>query len=165
MPAEACISAEGFRLELLLTVRHDNILVREYGILPQSSEEVARVFKETMEFAGLLRHGILYDVDSEEGDSDHTKVDEIEVPPKYNGVQRESRAAGEDSSRIENASRQRYSVPLGRDGSVAILEVPLPIRDEYFKRLRAWATFMSQSFGEEAEVLPDRAEVVLDRQE
>lgn len=38
-----------------------NILTREYGIISKKSNEVAETFKQTMEFAGLLRNGILYD--------------------------------------------------------------------------------------------------------
>ena len=36
-----------------------NILVREFGVHLNSSEEVAKTFRETMAHAGLLRHGIL----------------------------------------------------------------------------------------------------------
>jgi hypothetical protein len=37
-----------------------NILIREFGVHPNSAEEVALNFRDTMEFAGLLQHGILH---------------------------------------------------------------------------------------------------------
>lgn len=139
-----------------LPVMLPNILVREYGILPQSSEEVARVFRESMEFAGLLRNGILYDADQADEAAGALTATRSELAPiTTESAKSLGLTPAETQHRISGADSQRYSVPLGRDGTVAILEIPLPIRDEYFTKLRLWAAFMSQSLAEDGEVAPD----------
>jgi hypothetical protein len=126
---------EGQAVPGLLT----NILVREYGVLPQTSEEAARLFRESMEFAGLLRNGILL--------SEPEAISGSAAPNAGEMLALSPTSTGPTTQVLERKSsdgipRQRYTIPLDKAGSVAAVELPIPIRERDLKKILAWLNYM-----------------------
>src|SRR5262249_17169587 len=122
----------GESLPTLLT----NLIVREHGVLPSVAETAAKNFRETMEFAGLLRKGIL---------SEHLAEDAPEEAPE------EAAARVEDARPVADPSRTRVAsgpsvasfpsgitIPLDATGRIATIGIPLPITKRDLKRIAAW---------------------------
>ncbi len=113
-----------------------NILMREFGVLSQTADEVARLFRETAEFAGLLRNGVLHTElladPSAAGDS----------APSESSDPRPNTAADESSQAGPPAGVQRYSVPLDKSGRVAMVELPLPLLVRDVERMISWLNYM-----------------------
>jgi len=124
-----------------------NILVREFGVVPGSSEEVAKVFRESMTDAGLLRNGVLFESiedaiqDSPVEDASDTSTSERqgEVAQVRPSIQDESPAAP-----VLARGAAQYSIPLDRNGRVAMIEIPLPVGKAELNRIKIWADFMLQ---------------------
>jgi hypothetical protein len=136
-----------------------NILVREFGILPQSSEDVARTFRETQEFAGLLRNGILLS----EPEGAHAVDRDLAQPTSLsaggaNGVQvevqSESRPQFEPNAG-DGRHRQRYTIPLDKRGTLASVELPVPVRERDLKKVSAWLTYMTNVIGDEPDPMDE----------
>jgi len=124
-----------------------NMLVRDFGLLPQSSEEAAKIFKETAAFAGLLRNGVLYD--------EPALVDEAAPLPgdrRDGGDQeRHEPPMSESGSQVEKPMREAldkadgrriYTVPLDIDGAVGRLDLPVPLLAEHIEQLESWTKQM-----------------------
>jgi len=130
-----------------------NILVREFGIRPQSSEEVARTFRESQEYAGLLKNGILLtELDSATVRATET-VDPMSPPPVQQRVPADGGAplsttveAGHDGKQ-----RQRYTIPLDKQGGLATVELPIPVRERDLKKVSAWVTYMETVIDDDEE--------------
>jgi hypothetical protein len=110
-----------------------NILARNYGVLPKSSEEVAQTFRATMEYAGLLRNGILY---SEPQPSSATPANGPDSTEQMPDVKVTARILP------KNEGTQRYTIPLGKDGRLAVIDLPVPVSAADLSRVRAWVEFM-----------------------
>jgi hypothetical protein len=121
-----------------------NILVREFGVLANSSEEVAKTFRESVDFAGLLRNGVLYEElepSGPVGDKDATvRVDDDLPEPAP------SRAVGATVAAQHSppVGAQAYTIALDRQGRVATIYIPLPVLGSDLKRIERWATFMAE---------------------
>lgn len=113
-----------------------NILIREFGVLPQTADEVARLFRESAEFAGLLRNGVLLT----ELPSDPRSAGEP-VPPDADD-RRETTAVDEPTQGTSPTGVQRYSVPLDKSGRVAMVELPLPLLVRDVERMISWLNYM-----------------------
>jgi hypothetical protein len=132
-----------------------NILVREFGILPQSSEEVARTFRETQEFAGLLRNGILL------SEAEGAATGGGDLAPSGTSLSASASVArqplevrGEAKSKGEiNAGNgrpfQRFSIPIDKQGTLASVELPVPVRERDLKKVSAWLAYMTNVIGDE----------------
>jgi hypothetical protein len=115
-----------------------NILSREFGVLPNYGEEVARTFRESVEHAGLLRNGVL-----------HTTLNELSGDLDI-GAANSSQAAATQAGQADQTSivrdlkivSQRYTIPLDRSGRVATIDVPVPVSSEDLRRIKAWAEYM-----------------------
>jgi hypothetical protein len=122
-----------------------NILVRDFGVLASSSEEIVRTFRESVEFAGLLRNGILHT--ALEPAETHSSS---EVPPSSDGMSAEvedQQAGPGPPTNHPTAARppvggQRYTIPLDRQGRLATIEIPLPVSSSDLRRVSRWAEFM-----------------------
>jgi hypothetical protein len=136
-----------------------NILVREFGILPQSSDDVARTFRETQEFAGLLRNGILLSEPEGTNSVDRNVVQPASVPaPGSNGEQLE--VLGGSRSQFQpiagdGTQRQQYTIPLDKRGTLASVELPVPVRERDLKKISAWLTYMTNVIGDEPDALDE----------
>jgi len=125
-----------------------NLLARQYGVAPKQADEFAERFRNSMEFAGLLRNGVLH---SELPDSAFAgksargeQVDEIGdsnvgEPVVHDRSEAASRV-GVPAVSLERT--QEYTIPLGRDGKLAIIQLPVPVHEGYLKRIEAWAGYM-----------------------
>jgi hypothetical protein len=143
-----------------------NILVREYGVLPGSSDEVARIFRETVEYAGLLRNGVLHsevevitqaddtlDVDGDNGGEEDIHPTE-DGPSNEGGGQTPSPApytpARPPAARAPvPEGTQRYTIPLDMHGRLATIDIPLPVAPSDMSRIKRWAVFMAELSDEE----------------
>ena len=120
-----------------------NLLVREHGVASSAAEQAANTFRETAEYAGLLRAGILRSHPVAETDPAITT------------------AVGADASSSEAATRAQfsdnigarssdYTVALDGTGRVAVLSIPLPVTLLDMKRIRAWTEYMTLLLQDEA---------------
>lgn len=134
-----------------------NVLVREFGILPQSSEEVARTFRESQEYAGLLRNGILHPEPEIPGGrgTDVLEVTSSAATPASQGSSTPDGAATTptqlETSTGDGRSRQRYTIPLDKRGTLAAVELPVPVRDRDLRKLSAWISYMRSVIEDEEE--------------
>jgi hypothetical protein len=113
-----------------------NLLTREFGVFHGSAESVAETFRATMEYAGLLRNGILTDEaapnlaeapDSRDTDSrPKDEENELSEPP------------------IAKSGLQRYTMALDGTGRVARIEIPLHVSDTDLRRIERWAQYMGE---------------------
>ncbi len=132
---------EGHTLPTMLA----NILVREYGIVPRTSEEVARTFRESMEFAGLQRHGILTTerLPNSSGPSDSTLL--IQSPtdnPSSTPVTKTDIGKDLLDGTNQTLRRQQYTIALDERGTLATVDLPIPLTRRDLTRIRAWVEYM-----------------------
>ena len=124
-----------------------NILVREFGILPQTSEDVSRTFRETMEFAGLLRNGLLL-TEAEFLAARTVDGQAHGMPPNLTTTTEFGLDAREGDGRRSGALAQgqrylqTYTIPLDSQGSLATVEMPIPLTERNLRKIGAWVTYM-----------------------
>lgn len=122
-----------------------NILVREFGVMPGSSEEVAKVFRESMMDAGLLRNGVLFetlDESASEESADNPPDESLELPvrkvdPSSNSISREKVDLPAGQSQV-----QRYVIALDLTGRVAAIDIPVPVTQADLRRITHWVDYM-----------------------
>lgn len=123
-----------------------NILTREHGVASSAAEQAANTFRETAEYAGLLRRGVLYAHGTSENLSDlNAVVDEELTPAASTPVQSSGR-----SERVRETSVSDYTVPLDGAGRVAVLSIPLPATLRDMRRINAWTDYMTRVLEEES---------------
>jgi hypothetical protein len=143
-----------------------NILVREYGVLPSSSDAAARTFRETVEYAGLLRNGVLHQdldepaqpvepeevEDEDEGEGETEGVLPRDTPPSGSAVEQIPRVVPHTAA-IARApvpdGTQRYTIPLDMHGRLATIDIPLPVAPSDMSRIKRWAEFMAELSNEQ----------------
>ena len=116
-----------------------NMLVREYRVSPPSSVQAVKTFRESLEFAGLLRNGILHStlnqIVKDPGDDD--RRDDVGVA---------SAAARQETSTLSASvvasGVQRHTIALDAAGRVAFIELPVPATPRDFDRIEKWSAFM-----------------------
>jgi len=134
-----------------------NILTREHGVFAASAEPAARAFRETMEYAGLLRNGVLYAEPRDESPPDLLTPDNSS--PDLSGS-RDSKTDGSAQAipRLLSApvrsgapsdTTQGYTIPLDANGRVASIHIPLPLTGRDLRKIGAWVSFMSSVVAEE----------------
>jgi len=124
---------EGKALPTLLP----NILIQNYGIAPANASDVASCFRQSMEFAGLLRHGILYS-------KPPAATSDSEDPPDGASQIDDESSLSSEVSRVRSGPVDRstgFSIPL-TSGRVATLELPRPLAESDFRRIIGWLELM-----------------------
>jgi len=119
-----------------------NLLVREFGVLPQSGDSVAQTFKDTVEFAGLLPNGILM-----VQPATAASREEVSSQPHLGSAP----TPGPGARSVPSDAAQRYIVALDARGRFATIELPLPVRQRDLTALENWLSFM-RPLAEEAEL-------------
>jgi len=129
-----------------------NLLIREHGVFPGSAANAARAFRETVEFAGLLRNGVLY--------SEPTKQDKPDSGPASgtvgtnNSAMRSTASADAQSETPTSnvrAGTQRYTIPLDHTGRLADIQVPIPVTKRDLRKIAAWVRYATDNFFDEAD--------------
>lgn len=128
-----------------------NILQREYGLDKKQAERAVDNFKESAEFAGLLRSGILH---ANPRITDLDKADMETAPsarPKdalANPVAVTMNSTALSDS--ESETHREFVIPLNREATrTAVLRLPVPITSADLSRLRKWISFQEDETEEE----------------
>jgi hypothetical protein len=133
-----------------------NLLIREHGVFAGSAANAARAFRETVEFAGLLRNGVLYTKPLADSKEDRGA---------------EGSLVGSGASKVETAQSstvlppatakegtQRYTIPLDHAGRLADIQVPIPVTKRDLRKIAAWVKYATENFFDESEEI-DRPSV------
>ena len=126
----------------------NNLLARDFGIVPAQAGGVASLFIQSATEAGLLRNGVLHA--SPEKVSTKKADASGDTGPNVDPAGSPSREA---ASTIDGATdRDRdaacpdgfaeYSIPLDVTGRIATIRMPLPLKQCDVARIEAWAAFM-----------------------
>jgi hypothetical protein len=124
-----------------------NLLTREHGVGSSAAEQAANTFRETAEYAGLLRNGVLRS--QSVADSIATTRAIAEEPSLSNSPTQVQQQGALDRSGGARASD--YTIALDGTGRVAILSIPVPATLRDMRRIRAWTDYMTQLLKEESE--------------
>lgn len=118
-----------------------NLLSREHGVFPNSSEAAAAVFRETMEFAGLLRQGVLY----RQPESDKAPQGDETPAPDPAGDTRGDKSGPTAGTVLapRDGTVQSYTIALDNAGRLAAIQIPIPVSPRDLKRIRNWIDYMS----------------------
>ena len=121
-----------------------NILHRDFGVSLKASESSAATFKDTMEFAGLLRNGVLYTQSEQDPDSAHTPTEDPTEQSATHAQPAEQQTVSEHTG-----GTQRFSIPLSKR-RVGSLELPLPLEAQDLARIKGWLDLMGDVLVDEA---------------
>jgi len=133
---ELCEEFEGKALPELLP----NILARQYGVSPGNAKEVAKVFRETLESAGLLQHGVLYARPLDETRREEPGADTLGAQGQDTGA----RTGGSEEGVIEvTSARSGFTIPLS-GARVAVLSLPVPVAAADIERIKGWIDLMRE---------------------
>lgn len=113
-----------------------NLLVRDFGVAVDSGEQVAAVFKDSAEFAGLLRNGVL----SSTPEADPEPTPAISAEPRRDASRAEALPLPAPAAQAPGA--QRYTVALDGAGRVAQIDLPVPVRARDLTALVGWLNYM-----------------------
>ena len=122
-----------------------NILARDFGISGKQADDVAEIFRSSVDFVGLLRNGILHKdpgTNSSDPPPDHNSNKEQQLntvvtrgsAPTYIGTTTTGTALG---------SRQ-YQIPLRRS-EVAVLSLPSHVEQRDLERIKQWIDLMEDA--------------------
>jgi len=123
-----------------------NILVREYGVDKKQAARAAENFRQTAEFAGLLRAGTLY-ADPTDGRvgmlplATGQAAEEAALPASFS---LERPPAIEPRLALPAPLGMRsFDIPLNAVATrVAILQIPVPIHQSDLERIKKWIRFL-----------------------
>lgn len=142
-----------------------NVLAREHGVLPQTSAEVAQIFTESVEFAGLLgEDGVLrwtLPPTNPFTANAPRNADRVAPDPElYLGTDPGQRqpstvAVGSSGSSGGERSTEDYTIALDGKGRKAVIHLPTPVRDRDLTKLSAWVAYMRSVVNEQEEETPD----------
>lgn len=128
-----------------------NILVQSYGVAPKNSSDVDQTIRETLEFAGLLRNGVVYDQSMQENDDRQQSANpsnQVNGEAKADAQLNQSLGAEAPSAGGQHGSA--YAIPLA-GGRNAMLTVPRPVQSADLQRIKKWIDLMEDVLTE----LPD----------
>jgi hypothetical protein len=122
-----------------------NILVQRYGVAPKNSADVDRLFRESVEYAGLLRNGILHSDPKHEDDQKGNGVDES--PPESDSSSETpapemSSPAVTSSNNSVQAGHDRYAIPL-KQKRTAVIHLSRPVHQDDLERIKNWIDLMA----------------------
>lgn len=116
-----------------------NVLIQSYGVASGSANDVSECFRQSMEFAGLLRHGMLHET---------PLLPETDMREDEDVEEQEAQIAGRsestrDSSRsiLRSQDGAPFSIPLSK-GRTASLSLPRPLEESDHSRLISWLELM-----------------------
>lgn len=126
-----------------------NLLAREFGVFHGAAESASKTFRETMEFAGLLRNGVLH----EETESTTSSP----APQDGDGTAGTGSASDPGAPQPEGREDpvnavtgvQKYTIALDGSGRVARIEIAIPVSAMDLRRVERWAKYMEEIVGEE----------------
>lgn len=144
-----------------------NLLVREHGVHAGVADDAAATFRETVEFAGLLRNGVLHaSVDESPSQSDRSTGAEdhadrqVDAPNSARG----SASSFPGHTAAPAAAPPQAVVPggtavstilLDQTGRTATIALPVPFTKRDLRKLGAWLTYMTSVLDDEDEEAPD----------
>ena len=137
--AELLATYAGQALPQLLS----NVLVHNYKVNPNTATNVAETFRRSVEFAGLLRAGVLHrklDPASVHGRQAGTTPDDDRQPPAPNDLSDRLPPPPPPPPPLADGLSD-YRVPLTRQRS-AVLRLPLPLDESDVTRLKGWLDLM-----------------------
>ena len=118
-----------------------NTLFHNHGVIHDNAEDVAKTFRQSMEFCGLLRHGVLHSQLSEPGNSD-SESSYNQKNNESNSVTSSERANTKKQTHIaSHDDLQEYAIPLTKK-RCAILQMPLPLEESDVDRIKGWLDLM-----------------------
>lgn len=126
-----------------------NILARDFGITGNQATDVAATFRASVEFAGLLRNGILL------SDSGFTKPPSPEPKTATNVLALPVGSNGGtptpplQTPAISSANRQ-FQIPL-KAGKVAVLALPSQVESRDLDRIKQWIDLMEDALTDSPE--------------
>ena len=118
-----------------------NILAHDYGVLEKSRDRTANNFRESMEYAEILRNGILHDSPATQDKSDDISLPNDAPPQHQEPIQSQAPSA---PLTPKGADHQHHTIPLGLDGRMASIDLPTPTSARDLERIIAWAQFMKE---------------------
>ncbi len=124
-----------------------NVLSRQFGVFRKSSESVASIFKESAEFAGLLRKGILC-----QSREQSTERQQVQSGSPVDATREKEPQVSQTSSSMKTShlreSEEEFAIPLTQ-GRSAVIRLMRPLQATDVSRLRAWIDLMSDVLVEE----------------
>lgn len=131
-----------------------NLLTREHSVNANSAAKAAAVFRESVEFAGLLRNGVLFESAESEIPSQpplapkgvSSREDSFAPRSESVGARRSA-----ESGVLSDSNQGEFTIPLDARGRVAAIRMPLPLSAQDVRRIIAWAKFMEDSVAEMTE--------------
>ena len=124
-----------------------NLLVREHGVGSSAADQAANTFRETAEYAGLLRNGVLRSQGVPDSLATATPlVDEITGADATTPQEQPGASVRDGALRASG-----YTVALDGTGRVSVLSIPLPVTLRDMRRIRAWTEYMTHLLEEEVE--------------
>lgn len=128
-----------------------NIMAREHGVSASVAEQAASTFRESVEFAGLLRNGVLYSApESDEPPASDTgaALQSRTTAPESAGqlVNRVAMGGGEGAP----GNVMTYTIALDpRTTRAATISMPVPITARDLRNVEAWVTYMKMAMLDE----------------
>ena len=121
----------------------ESVLKRDHGVTSDNAASVVSTFKETAEFAGLMRNGI---IESEGGRASETAKAGSPI-----AVTTEERPGSIlEAKPVSAPGLEIYSIPLTK-GRVAALNLPRPVTTADLERIKKWVDLMADVLTEEPE--------------
>jgi hypothetical protein len=117
-------------------------LIKEKAFNPQSVDDFIKGFKNTLNYAGLIKDGKITSSDGASGTRDQ------------NNTPLRQRNTGE---RMNNPNLQDNTIPL-IGGSTAILTIPRPLSKKNFDLIKSWLTLMEPSLTEDNNTVTKKEE-------
>jgi hypothetical protein len=109
-------------------------LIKEKAFNPQSVDDFIKGFKNTLNYAGLIKDGKIASSNSSSGSRDQNSA-----PP---------RLRNKTGELMSNNNLQDNTIPL-IGGSTAILTIPRPLSKKNYELIKNWLTLMEPSLTEE----------------
>lgn len=120
-----------------------NVLQRRFGIGVSVAEAAADRFRETMEYASLLKNGVLLSEPDLDGSATnrHDKDDHEADLKKSSQERPDVSATHQVASKSTVNSDRSFHVPLSK-GRVAVLQLPMELDDGDIRRISGWIELM-----------------------
>ncbi len=120
-----------------------NILARDFGIMPQQTQEVATDFRKTVEYAGLLRNGVLHNSAAEVQSATTDSASAVDLAPVASPASSAHQVPEFARPASIVAQSSSYTIPLTK-GRVGVLQLPVPVALSDVDRLKKWLDLMSE---------------------
>lgn len=119
-----------------------NILIQTYGVSADNAESAAATFRQTMEFVGLLRNGILHPTVSDTSIVGVLKDALAQQPSREAGFNAQpSDLTPKDPPPLPKGEVQEFTIPLSRRRT-GTLRLPLPLDETDVVRIGKWLELM-----------------------